>query len=186
MKKAPKRYNTGGGVYGDDKDKAKREAALREEARQLAIKNKTNIVNPVFPSAQKQQGFNESTATKNKFYTTTGGGTDKSSPLQNAGGYTAPAEPYQNELGTYVPSTGTQYDKAGNVIPKLAKGGEVGDKFEGSNKKAHLSLPADKTKFNPNDKELIKKTFGVDIDKKAKGGTVKMTKAPRRNKGGMC
>jgi len=123
MKKAPKRY-VNSGIVGDDKDKAKKEAALREEARQLAIKNKTTIPNPVFPSAQKQQGFNESTITKNRYYTTKDT-RDASSSLENAGGYTVPDQPYQNELGTYVPSTGTQYDKAGNVIQPKAKGGTV-------------------------------------------------------------
>ena len=45
--------------------------------------------------------------------------------LGGAGGYTAPLQPYQNELGTYVPATDTQYDKAGNIIPKKANGGTV-------------------------------------------------------------
>lgn len=130
MKIAPKRFKKalGGDVYGnavtDDGDKDKKKVAqstgvntdAKSANQQMAAKGLIN---------KSTANMNESTA---RAMTASDDNTKKYSDVSGvsgAGGKTLPKEPYQNELGTYVPSTNTQYDKAGNVIPKKAKGGIV-------------------------------------------------------------
>lgn len=126
MKIAPKRYVNGGGVSGDPKKK-KKEGVLTP--------------NPDYPSANVQlaeKGLINPTTAKILDITQqrTGSGgitTGKQAVLgiQSAGGLQKEVLPLvQNELGTYDPNTGFQYDKSARIISKTpiqgkAKGGEV-------------------------------------------------------------
>lgn len=114
MKKAPRRYATGGPIDPTDPKKKKFESTTNSQARQLANAGK---LNKTIADTYESQNYTANLPDDNS--------RRASIPVTGAGGYSVPKEPYQNELGTYVPATGTQYDKAGNVIQPKAKGGMV-------------------------------------------------------------
>jgi hypothetical protein len=115
MKKAPKRYNTGGSVYdGDDKDKLAKEAAAKEARKQAAIalakKTGINQPNPDFASPAKQMAdkghFNQTTVKQQESEAA------NLRRIQNKAKY--------NMAGELIP-----LDSEGNLIQPKAKGGTV-------------------------------------------------------------
>jgi len=122
MKKAPRRYAVGGAIDGDPKKKKIASATgvnvdAKSADQQFVDKGLMNqtTANQKITQARTSELSDNNT----KKYRDVSG-------ISGAGGASLPKEPYQNELGTYVPATDTQYDKAGNVIPKgYKKGGTV-------------------------------------------------------------
>lgn len=117
MKKAPKRYNTGGGVY-DDKDKLAKEAAAKEARKQaaIALAKKTGIPqpNPDYPTADEQmasKGHMNPTTVKQR--------ASEAASMKVTDDDTMRVPKYDMKRNL-IPLTSSR-----NPIPKRAKGGTV-------------------------------------------------------------
>lgn len=124
MKKAPKRYATGGLIDEDPKKK------------KVVVNAGVNVPNTTYKTANQQMAdkglINPTTADINdrtQRRINSGGittGAQATLPITSAGGFPKTTLPLvTNAQGTYDPNTGIQYDSAGKVVPKLAKGGTV-------------------------------------------------------------
>lgn len=112
MKKAPKRYNTGGGVYDDDA--AKKLAAKKEAEKQAAIslakKTGIRVPNPNFPTAAEQM------AEKGHFNPTT---------VKQQQSEAANLKRIQEKAKYTMDGKLIPMDGSGNIIQPKAKGGTV-------------------------------------------------------------